>query len=1072
MQHRGRLLTAAATALLLALPVGSAWADTKNIGDAFDKAATTGRLSATATPRVLDADTKVDVMVQLSGDPVAVAQAKASGGLSSGQRTAVERKLRLAQDALAPSIKAKGGKVVTQLQNAYNGIRVRIAEGKVNSLKSLPGVSGVHTLTPKTLDNAVSVPFLGVPQVWQNTGKTGKGVKVAIIDTGIDYTHADFGGPGTEAAFTAAKAASTTAAPAALFGPSAPRIKGGYDFVGDNYDASGDTAGSSTTPTPDPNPLDCNGHGTHVAGTVGGSGVTSDGKTYTGAYNASTPKTSFAVGPGVAPQVDLYALRVFGCEGSTDVTVEAIDWAVKNRMNVINMSLGSSFGRSDDPDAVAASNAVGAGVVVVASSGNSGPNPYLTGSPATGAGVLSVAAIDSTATFPGAKLSLSGGATLSSINANNAALPSASLKLVVVGDDTSTTANEALGCSKDAYTKAGISSQAGNQIAVVSRGTCSRVAKAIYAQQAGAAAVIMINNTTDYPPYEGAIVSNPDTGDKYKVTIPLLGVRTSDAATLTAAAGQSVTLSATTLDNPAYRSLASFSSAGPVTGDSGLSPNVSAPGVSILSASVGTGNGGEIMSGTSMAAPHVTGVAALGVQAHPTWSAAEVAAAVASTADPDAIAGYQVTLGGTGLVDAAQTVGTQVIATGDPYRTTSGWGEEDSLSFGFAEPNRSFTATRFITLSNLGTTPVTYTLSSVASAQSRPATVRLGLGKVTVPPCKRVRIPVTLSVQASTVGSSLAGIDQFSYYEVSGAIVATSSSGTLRVPYLLVPRAQAQVQASIVHDANYRALVGKVASVKADRRPGKPWPTPTPSPSAPRAVSIALGNYGGALPAVADFYTWGLWDAQNDLATGSTGSGYDLRAAGVQSVADGTDQLLVFAVNSYTRWSNAAALEFDVSIDTNADGKADYIVYSADAGATVSGDANGVTSVYVYNVATKELSSSGYDAQAPTDSSTILLPVKASDLGLTSAAGTFKYTVAGYTTTGTGSDAFSGWATYNPFSKPLGDGTATVVGRNQNATATVAVDLNAYAAQYPMGLMVVVLDNRSGSSESLLLAPR
>jgi subtilisin family serine protease len=135
-------------------------------------------------------------------------------------------------------------------------------------------------------------------------------------------------------------------------------------------------------PQPDPNPLDCNGHGSHVAGTAAGGGVNADGTSYTGPYDATTPSRSFTVGPGVAPQADLYAVRVFGCNGSTNVVVPAIDWAVDHGMDVINMSLGSSFGRADDPDAQAAANAVAAGVVVVASSGNSGPSPYLTGSPA------------------------------------------------------------------------------------------------------------------------------------------------------------------------------------------------------------------------------------------------------------------------------------------------------------------------------------------------------------------------------------------------------------------------------------------------------------------------------------------------------------------------------------------------------------------------------------------------------------------------------------------------------------------------------------------------------------------
>src|SRR5438094_447425 len=102
---------------------------------------------------------------------------------------------------------------------------------------------------------------------WALAGAVGLSVVAAMggtADTGIDYTHADVGGPGTGAAWTAAKAASTAPADPSLFGPAAPKVKGGYDFVGDAYNANN----PSSVPVPDPNPLDCNGHGSHTAGTL------------------------------------------------------------------------------------------------------------------------------------------------------------------------------------------------------------------------------------------------------------------------------------------------------------------------------------------------------------------------------------------------------------------------------------------------------------------------------------------------------------------------------------------------------------------------------------------------------------------------------------------------------------------------------------------------------------------------------------------------------------------------------------------------------------------------------------
>src|SRR5882757_5812699 len=389
----------------------------------------------------------VTVVLQLAGDPVAVQQAKVGRKLERGEKDQIKRQLRSSQASLHGMIESAGGRVIGNYASAYNGIKVRLPVNKVAQLATIPGVLAVRPVWPIKHNNIHGVPLIGAPAVWQNLGLHGEGVKVAIIDTGIDYTHANFGGPGTAAAYQAAHKAETAPANSALFGPKAPRIKGGIDLVGDSYDADPNSASYQPIPHPDPNPLDCNGHGSHVAGTAAGSGVTSAGATYGGPYNASTLATpaNFSVGPGVAPRADLYAVRVFGCEGSTDVTVDAIDWAVDNDMDVINMSLGSPFGTKDDPSAVASTNAARAGVIVVASAGNSGFSPYMTGSPATGEGAISVAANDPYPGFPGATLTFSG-TTIPAIDANGFPLPaSATFNIKVIKDNPATTSDESLG---------------------------------------------------------------------------------------------------------------------------------------------------------------------------------------------------------------------------------------------------------------------------------------------------------------------------------------------------------------------------------------------------------------------------------------------------------------------------------------------------------------------------------------------------------------------------------------------------------------------------------------------------
>ncbi|HZQ37437.1 MAG TPA: S8 family serine peptidase, partial [Dehalococcoidia bacterium] len=262
---------------------------------------------------------QVTVVLQLAGASVAEQQGDAGRKFTDSEKRSAKAALRGQQDGLRPSIASLGGTVVADYQAAYNGMKVRIARDRVAQLATLPGVVAVRPLQHMKPNNVQSVPFIGAPAVWQNLRLHGEGVKIAIIDTGIDYTHANFGGPGTAAAYTAAHANEKLPANPAWFGPNAPRVKGGIDLVGDDYDASADpladgSPNPKTVPHPDPNPLDCFGHGSHVAGTAAGSGVTSAGTTYTGPYDATTDANpaNFNIGPGVAPKAELYAVRVFG----------------------------------------------------------------------------------------------------------------------------------------------------------------------------------------------------------------------------------------------------------------------------------------------------------------------------------------------------------------------------------------------------------------------------------------------------------------------------------------------------------------------------------------------------------------------------------------------------------------------------------------------------------------------------------------------------------------------------------------------------------------------------------------
>jgi hypothetical protein len=165
--------------------------------------------------------------------------------------------------------------------------------------------------------------------------------------------------------------------------------------------------------------------------------------------------------------------------------------------------------------------------------------------------------------------------------------------------------------------------------------------------------------------------------------------------------------------------------------------------------------------------------------------------------------------------------------------------------------------------------------------------------------------------------------------------------------------------------------------------------------------------------------------------------------------------------------------EFDVLVDKNNDGTPEFVVFSADSGLVRTGDPNGLTEVFVADIKTGGLAASGYLAQSPTDSSTILLPVDASALGLTSSAGAFTYSVASFSTVYAGEgDEFTGFAAYNPWAKAIEDGDYVTVARNKTVKLSVAVNDANLTAQTPKGLMVVVYDNKSGAKEALLLGVR
>lgn len=1017
-----RVVAAAAVALLGLFPPSEAKADRVS---RLKLSAPRGKIAPAYTPSLLGP--AVTVVVELAGTPVAAAQAAAAARLTAPEKERIAQGLDPQQRAIAEHVRSRGGAVLGTFKHALNGVKARVPARELASLAALPGVVAVRRVKQfkpdaARLNNVYSDIFIGAPEAWGGLpGIHGERVKVAVIDSGIDYTHASFGGPGTPGAYAAAHAAEAQDADPAYFGPKAPKVKGGIDLAGDAYDAgSEDTA--RIVPHVDSNPLDCfpplestrpaGGHGSHVAGSIAGFGVTAEGATYRGPYTGEALKDSpLSIGPGVAPMADLYAIRVFGCEGSSELIVDAIDWAVKNDMDVINMSLGASFGASDDADAIAAQNAAKAGVIVVASAGNSGHSEFISGSPAAADQVISVAALDAHDSFPAAQIGLSPAGSITAMNANGAPLPYASLEVVVLRG---AEGGISLGCDESEYADAAIA----GKLVVTMRGVCARVDRAVFGARHGAAAVAMINNEAGYPVYEGSI---------FGVNIPFLGIRggeSADGALLAASAGASLSEGGSIL-NPDFEILADFTSGGPRFDDSALKPNLTAPGISIFSTMIASGNQGVAFSGTSMAAPHTSGVAALAVQAHPQWSPKEIRAALLCTADASKVQDYEARLAGSGAVQAAPAVATQVVALAQPNGPMN-------LSFGFAELVKGFEDSEKVVLRNRGSTAVVFDAASTPTGGS-PHAVRVRPSRVLVRPGEDAVVQVHLSVPAATAGNT----DFFR--EVAGLVTFTPVEGgnngiALKVPYYLVPRARAKLAASLAGRLN-----PSIASVTATVR-----------------------NAQGAIPASADFYAWGP-SGERD-GTGSI----NVHAAGVQAWDHPLyGRVLVFAINTFERFPTAAINEYDVLVDADLDGEPEYLVSAVDRGLLTEGDFNGQVVVALTDLATNDVFLE-FDAVAPSNGSTLLLPVLAADMGMTAAPARFSYAVQSQSFATGKTSATKTAGLFDAYDGAVETGQYAILAPGESIEVSVAINKAEWAQTPPAGLMIVNLDGRAGTQQAQL----
>lgn len=954
-----------------------------------------------------DPDKIVNATVLLGGDSVVAQSSRAARTRTRFDRRAAQRQVVALQDALIPELEQSGAAITGRMTEVVNAVRVRIRVGDLPALAATPGVLRVQVAQTFHRANGNANTYTQATQAWQDLGVTGEGMKIAIIDDGVDYTHADFGGSGNPDDYAADNR--TIIEPGSF--PTA-KVVGGTDFVGDDYDATADQPGETTVPAPDPDPLACGSHGTHVAGTAAGAGVLADATTFTGPYNATTiADNQFLVPPGSAPEASILAYKVFGCDGSVDETiiVDAIDQAVADGASVINLSLGGAFGTADGIQAAAIDAAAEAGVLVVASAGNAGPNAYITSAPASSDRALSVAAND--VSFPLlVPVEISGdiAATAGNSNLYDFAGSSITGELVNVG----------LGCAASDY------AAVAGKIALTTRGTCDRVARAIFGDAAGAVAVLMINNSAGLPPVEGEIPG---------VDIPFVGIEgaSGDAfRTLAATPGNSITVAAgTPVPNPAYTALASFTSGGPRNGDSGLKPDVAAPGVSVISASVGTGTEAFRQSGTSMSSPHTAGIAVLVRQANPTWTPMQVKAALQSTADPSVITGYETRRAGTGAVNARRAVDTVAFVS-----TSTG---RNNVSFGFRQITWGMSANRSFRITNTSNKPITYDLAAEFNGDSLGADLTFYPRTVTVPARSSHSVTVNLKFTKGEAAALLNAGDAPSGRTLSvyGLIVATPRATgpgvyTLRTAFNVVPNGTSDVRA---------------------------W-RPHPDAGIGELKVINYGTHAGT----ADQYQWAITDPAKDAGDPSFP---DIIDVGVQSFDTGTgDQFMVFAVNTARARSTHATDFIETAINTDADPEPEYSIWVVDEGLVTAGSPSGTLIALTLDADFNVVDA--WDALAPMNGSTVLFPTLASSLGLRPGDGIFEFALGSSSIVAAGVPDFTDSGTYNPFAPAVSVGTYETLPPFSDWTDIPgAVDATQVGLQSPLGWLIVTFDDAGGRRE-------
>jgi uncharacterized repeat protein (TIGR01451 family) len=937
-------------------------------------------VAASAAARAEDA-VSVYVVLEEPRLPAAALAANRLGTAAAARLAAIAAQ----QEAIAPMLGALEGREQARFRHLANAVQIEIPADRLAEVVALPGVVGVDRAGIYSLRNSTSVPFIGAPGAWQLGPGLGEGVSIGIIDSGIDYLHAAFGGPGRASDYDGND---RTVVETGTF-PTA-RVVGGRDFVGDSYNASS-TIAADRTPRPDPDPLDCGGHGTHVAGTAAGSGVLLSGASYGGPYTTGLDPAQFRVGPGVAPRARLYALKVFGCEGSSAAVMSALEWAADpngdgstaDRLDVVNLSLGCDFSCGSPTELSMVQRLADLGTFVAAAAGNAGDTFFIHGDPGNAPAAAGVAAV-----IDDGVVSLALRVTTPSTAAGDYVAVEGDLTVPLALTGPIATQLAAV-VPADACSNLTNGAVVNGRIALIDRGTCYFADKILRAQAAGAVAVVMVNNVDGDPIIMG--------GESAGIAIPGVMITRADGNALkpllAGGVGARLAANQTMVRTDLADQAASTSSRGPLWRTGALKPDLAAPGYRIASAAVGTGRDAATLSGTSMATPHVAGAAAVVRGMRPTLTPAQIKAALMNTAATTRDAeGHPYSASRTGAgrirVDLAARTPVTAASTADPAAV--------ALSLGVIEVRESFTGTYQITLTNHGGEALTYNASPAPRLAPSGFALTPALSTVTVPAGGTATLPVTLTVDAVTFAAaadpstpaSQGGEPRSRPDEASGAIVFTNQGGhpELRVPYHGIVRAVSQ-------------LAPAVPSLCQPATGAQTLTFPlvgTGVHSAPPVTALQLAFHDPPGAAI-----------RPPLEILAVGVGSDVAYKG--GFADAS---AFFGIATHGVWPTPQPflVRFEVGIDTDRDGRDDFVLSNHNAGNVAAGDltdpesANDVFVTVLRRTGQTAATRTGIFNVVPADAgdtrpffnNVAVLPVRLADLGVSSSSPEFDFVVRTY----------------------------------------------------------------------------